>query len=228
MIQLICFDIDDTLMDFHKGEKIAFMSSMKEFGILSSEEDYLLYENINRLLWEALERGEITKDLLRIKRFDLFKEKTKYQFDSYKMNDIYVNHLSEQCFLFEHALDVVKKSQKYGDLAVTTNGISSVQRKRLNQSGLISYFKYLFISEEIGYAKPHKKYYEAIFEKSGYDANQIVCIGDSISADMKGAVDSGCISIWYNPKHLENRLNLNINYEIDDLTQIISILEELS
>ena len=62
--------------------------------------------------------------------------------------------------------------------------------------------------------------------QSGCKPEEILIIGDSLSADILGAVNSGCKSVWYNPKHLENVLNLNIDYIIDDLNQIVSIVEE--
>lgn len=228
MIRLICFDIDDTLMDFHKGAKIAFMECMKQLKVVCSEENYLLYERINQSLWKALECGQIEKEELKIKRFKDFKEQSGLSFDEKRMSDLYIQKLSEQCFIFDGAMDVVKKCSTIAELAVTTNGIASIQRNRLKKSGLIDYFKYLFISEEMGCSKPQLPYYEEIFRQSGCLPHEIIVIGDSLSADMLGAMRSGCIRVWYNPKHLENNTEITIDYEIDDLNQILNILEELS
>ena len=226
MIKLVCFDIDDTLMDFHKGEEIAFFETMKQMNIDCNLEDYLDYKRINAGCWKALERNEITRDKLKIHRFELFKQEKKKEFDSLTISQLYEKILGRQCFLFEKAVDVVEECYKLCPLAVTTNGISHIQRNRLRLSGLEKYFKYLFISEEMGASKPQIEYYEEIAKQSGVQFDEILIIGDSLSADILGAVNSGCKCIWYNPKHLENTLELKIDYIIDDLNQIISIVEE--
>ena len=226
MIKLVCFDIDDTLMDFHKGEKIAFFEAMKRVNVECSEQDYLDYKKFNISLWKALERNEITKDKLKVHRFEIFKHENHKDFDSLSISKLYENLLGEQYFLFENAMSVVETCFNLCDLAVTTNGISHIQRSRSKLSGLEKYFKYLFISEELNASKPQKEYYEAIMKQSGCKPEEILIIGDSLSADILGAQNSGCKSVWYNPKHLENSLNLKIDYIIDDLNQIITIVEE--
>ena len=226
MIKLVCFDIDDTLMDFHKGEEIAFYETMNQVNVICNEQDYLDYKRINAGLWRALERNEITKDKLKVHRFELFKKENNKDFDSLSISQQYELNLGKQCFLFENAMDVVKKCYELCPLAITTNGISHIQRSRLKLSGLDKYFKYLFISEELKTQKPQKEYYEAIMNQSGCKPEEILIIGDSLSADILGAQNSGCKSVWYNPKHLENSLNLKIDYIIDDLNQIITIVEE--
>ena len=227
MIKLVCFDIDDTLMDFHKGEEIAFYETMKQVNVDCDEKDYLNYKRINAGLWKALERNEITKDKLKVHRFECFKQENHKDFDSLNTSKLYELNLGKQCFLFDDAKSVVERCFHLCDLAVTTNGISHIQRSRLKLSGLERYFKYLFISEELNASKPQIEYYEAIMKQSNCKPEEILIIGDSLSADMLGAQNSGCKSVWYNPKHLENSLNLKIDYVIDDLNQIISIVEEI-
>lgn len=226
MIRLICFDIDDTLMDFHKGEEIAFMECMKDFNIVCSKEDYLLYQRINLAFWKALERKEVTKDELMVQRFEVYKKERQIDCDAYLMSKSFEKHLGEQCFLFDGANDVVKKCASFCDLAVTTNGIASSQRNRLKKSNLMEYFKYLFISEEIGFPKPQIEYYQEIFKQSGCKPQEILFIGDSLTSDIQGAIDSGCISVWYNPKHLEKPEHMKIEFEIHHLDEIFEILEK--
>lgn len=226
MIKLVCFDIDDTLMDFHKGEEIAFKEAMIQLNVDYEENDYIVYKRLNIALWKAFERNEITKEKLKVHRFELLKQEIHKDFDSLEACKVYENILGKQYFLFENAMSVVEACFNLCDLAVTTNGISHIQRSRLKLSGLDKYFKYLFISEELNASKPHLAYYEAIMKQSGCKPEEILIIGDSLSADILGACNSGCNSVWYNPKHLENSLNLKVDYMIDDLTQIISIVED--
>lgn len=227
MIKLICFDIDDTLMDFHKGEKVAFYEAMKDLQVEVSEHEYRIYEKINEQLWKKLEMGEIEKDALRVLRFAQLKEVAELAYDEHQANVLYVKHLSEQCFLIEGSVEVVKACAKIVPLAAATNGIAAVQRSRLNKSGLADYFKYLFISEDMGYAKPHPLYFKKIFEEAKVQPHEVLFVGDSLSADIAGAVASGCKSVWVNPKHLMNTTSLQSDYEIERLEEVLDILEEL-
>lgn len=226
MIKLICFDIDDTLMDFHKGEKIAFYETMKLFQIDVSEKAYQIYGKINEKLWKMFEKGEIEKDALRVLRFVEFKEVMQFHFDEHKVNEIYTEKLAQQCYLFEDSLEVVKTCKKYAKLAAATNGVSRIQRARLNKSTLDTYFDYLFISEEMGCAKPAYDYFKQIFTQAHVKPYEVMFVGDSLSADMAGASLSGCVSVWMNPKHLVNDLRISCDYEIECLKEVIDILKE--
>ena len=227
MIRLICFDIDDTLMDFHKGERIAFYETMRELNIKCNEKDYRLYEKINQALWKKLEKGEIEKKRLRVLRFEQLKAEGHFDFDADAASALYPEYLSKQCFLLDETVEVVKKCAQIADLAAATNGIAAVQRSRMKKSGLEPYFKYFFISEEIGYEKPQLPYFEEIFKISGVKPEEILFVGDSLSADIAGAVQSGCISVWLNPAHLINDSNFKSAYEIERLSDIFDIMEEL-
>lgn len=227
MIRLICFDIDDTLLDFHAGERIAFMESMKEMGLTCSEDDYALYETINESYWKALERGEVSKEDLKVLRFLDFFKQTNRSCDAKKMAEIYPRYLAEQCFVLPDAKRIVETIAKEYQLAAATNGISAVQRNRLAKSGMMESFSYLFISEEIGYAKPKKEFFDAVSRISGVGFDEMLMIGDSLSADISGAMQSHIFSVWYNPHHQVNHSQIQANREIDDLNQLFDILEEL-
>ncbi len=53
-------------------------------------------------------------------------------------------------------------------LGVASNGGNDIQIRRIRKIGLDRYLDYMFVSEEIGYNKPHKEYFEHIFQKVGH------------------------------------------------------------
>ena len=57
-----------------------------------------------------------------------------------------------------------------------------------------------------------------------YEKEEIMIVGDSLTSDMQGGNNAGILCCWYNPKHLENNSGLKIDYELDDLQKIISLL----
>ena len=46
-----------------------------------------------------------------------------------------------------------------------TNGVSKTQDKRLRNAGLHSLFKDVFVSEDTGFQKPMKEYFDYVFER---------------------------------------------------------------
>ena len=62
MMEFLFLDLDDTILDFHKAERIALAKTLRDFGLEPTDEVLARYHIINRQHWEALERGELTRD----------------------------------------------------------------------------------------------------------------------------------------------------------------------
>ena len=58
MIEFLFLDLDDTILDFHKAERIAISKTIRQFGVEPTEEVLGRYHTINKHQWELLERGE--------------------------------------------------------------------------------------------------------------------------------------------------------------------------
>ena len=108
-------------------------------------------------------------------------------------------------------------------IAIATNGLSTIQRGRLN--GLEKYADELFISEEIGHIKPLPAFFEKAFDRCQTDASRCLMIGDSLSSDVAGAVAVGMDSCWLNVAHVENQTGIKPTYEIQSLFSLISLLQ---
>lgn len=75
MIRNLFFDLDDTLLDFHRSEHDALKETLLAAGIPVTEALLARYAEINAGYWKRLERREVTRDKLKILRFrDLFAE----------------------------------------------------------------------------------------------------------------------------------------------------------
>ena len=64
----LLFDADDTLFDFPKASSRAFSIMCRKNDVPDSPESYQLYHEVNQVLWEAFNRGEVTKDFLTLER----------------------------------------------------------------------------------------------------------------------------------------------------------------
>ena len=48
MIEFLFLDLDDTIFDFHKAERVALSKTIQDFGVEPTEEILTLYHKINK------------------------------------------------------------------------------------------------------------------------------------------------------------------------------------
>jgi YjjG family noncanonical pyrimidine nucleotidase len=224
----LLFDADETLFDFKKAEYEAFHLTCDKVEVPFSDELYAVYSKINDDLWKLLEKGGTTLAELKLERFRQFLvylglPEGEVTEKAPLMRDNYVEFLADQSFLMEGAVEVCRAlSEKY-TLYIITNGISRIQRKRFNASPLMEYITDLFISEEIGVAKPSSEYFDYVTAKIGEsDRSKYLVIGDSLTSDMKGAVNYGVDSCFVNPKGVST--SLPVTYTVKKLTELCDFL----
>ena len=223
----ILFDADGTLFDFLRGEKEALKATFLAHGIELDEAAVLEYSAINDSLWKALERGEIEKDELRVKRFELFCRARGYDVDFDSISVEYTDNLSYQHFLIDGALDICRELSEHCRLFIITNGIEYVQKRRFGLSPLGEYFDGLFISGEIGFEKPNIRFFEAVADSiENYNPERTLVVGDSLSSDMKGGIGAGLDCCYFAPGGQQIPEGMPIKYKITKLSELPSIVLE--
>ena len=202
MIKVVLIDIDDTLLDFDLCAKDSIQKASEELQIPLPEEFFPLFWKINDGLWKELEKGKLTLAQLSTKRWDVLFANYHIDFDSAVFDTYYRKYLSLSGIHVQGAEEVLAYlSQKYAVYSAS-NGPYKQQLQRLEISGLSKYIKGNFISEKIGFAKPTKEYFSyCLAQLVDVKKEEIIMIGDSLSADMKGAHDFGLKCIWYNRLH---------------------------
>ena len=220
------FDADGTLFDYNRAEATAFR---KAFDLLKFqfEESYLdTYQTINRDLWQALERHEITPAVLRLRRFELLLEALQLAGSADALNVAYVEQLGLCTDLMDGAYEVLQTLSRTSRIAIVTNGLEAVQRSRLSHATILPFIHALIISEEVGAAKPHPAFFDAAFQETGNPArNGVLIIGDSLTSDIRGGVNYGIDTCWYNPASEPVPMDLSITYEIRYLRDLLDIIE---
>ena len=217
-------DLDNTLLDFEKAEKQAVQFVLQKNGLPHDDAVAVRYSAINQSYWERFEKGEIPKSDIFTGRFVTLLEVLGVKADPLSISQQYGQKLSDGFFVTEGAFDVLDSLRQKGYfLCATTNGISTVQHKRISGSGLRPYFDAIFVSEDSGFQKPQKEYFEyAISKIPETDKTRILIVGDSQSSDVLGGLNAGIDVCWYNPKHSESRHFAR--YEIESLSQLLDFL----
>jgi putative hydrolase of the HAD superfamily len=216
------FDADNTLFDFDKSSELAFESLVSDLSLTNWKELYKTYKKYNSHVWQLLERGEISSDELKSKRFTLFFEEIGFSYDGLEANNLYLQKLVENVRLIDGALDVLNELVvRNKKLLIITNGLKEVQRPRLEKAGLTKYFKGIVVSDEIGIAKPDGGFFKHAEELAGFPPKEkVLVIGDSLNSDIRGGLDYGYDVCWYNPNSIENLTELNPTYLIQNLKEL--------
>lgn len=224
--KVILFDADETLFDFKKAEKEAFKNTMIEFGVSYDESYHFnIYKEINTAIWKELEEGLITQEKLKTERFRRFIEKIEMDFNENDFATTYMKYLGEGSFLFEGAKELIEDlSDKY-ILSIVTNGLTTVQERRVKKSVIAKYFKDIVISEEVGISKPNPDIFEHAINNLGkFSKDEVLMIGDSLNSDIRGGINYNIDTCWYNPNNAENKTNLKPTYEMVDYKELRNLL----
>ena len=220
----LLFDADDTLFDFPKASANALEWTLEQCGLLFKPQFTELYWRFNQQVWEEFERGEITSLELRVRRFRLFFDETRLNGDPETVSPLYLRNLALGVDLLDGAEEVIGALKERYRLALVTNGLKEVQRPRLEGSALRDCFEQVFISGEMGLAKPSRAYFDAVFAGIGQPPKEsALIIGDSLTSDMQGGVNYGIDTCWYNPKGKTS--DLTVTYKISHLKELISLLK---
>lgn len=226
MYKLIFLDADDTLFDYEKAEQYSLSGVLSHFDCkLDFEKVKKRYKVINSNLWYELEKGLVSKEELRYKRFEILFKEFNLDYNPHEASEVYVRHLSESNFLLDDAFELCRYLNKKYKLVIITNGIKEVQISRINNSLIKEFISELVISDDVGVAKPNEKIFEYALRLAGdYTKEEILMIGDSLSSDIKGAKNFGIDACWYNIHSIENTTELNPKYEIVALDELYEIL----
>ena len=228
MIEFLFLDLDDTILDFHKAERIAIGKTIRDFGVEPTEELLHRYHVINKWHWEQLELGKLTRAEVLENRFGVLFEELGLEVDKTACARVYEKNLSIGHYFLPGAEETVDALSKKYRLFLASNGTASVQKGRMTSANLYRFFEKVFVSQEIGHNKPSKAYFDACFAQiPGFDPEKAIMVGDSLSSDIRGGIQAGIRTVWVNPTHATHPEDICPDYEIEALHQLPGLLEAL-
>lgn len=224
---VILWDVDGTLLDFTAAEKAAICGLFLEFGLGSCTEEMLKrYSAINRKYWNRLERGEMTKPQILVGRFaEFFSGEGMDPSLGERFNEAYQVRLGDTIVFRDHSKELVASLRGKLKQYVVSNGTVIAQTKKLRRSGLDALMDGIFLSEQIGYEKPAKEFFDCVFRALGeVDKDRVLIVGDSLTSDILGGTYAGIKTCWYNPNGEVRDTAARVDFEIQDLNEVLGIL----
>ena len=221
----ILLDLDDTLLDFGAAERVALSKTLQELGIEPTEAKLRRYHEINISQWEAFERGELSRERVLTRRFELFFEELGLSIDAQACEDRYRHYLGIGHYFVEGAEALLEYLAPKYKLYLASNGVAETQYSRLESAGIGHYFDEIFISETTGHHKPEREYFDYCFARiPDFDPNTTLIIGDSLSSDILGGNNAGIHTCWCNIKSLPPRADIVPDFEIHSLAELYELL----
>ena len=225
-IKHIFFDLDHTLWDFEKNSALAFEKIFQELNFNIDSQQFMdIYNPINVAYWKLYERNEIDQEALRVNRLKDAFEAINFEVTLEEINAIshlFIEYLTSNNHLIEGTIETLDYLKDNYELHIITNGFSFVQEVKLQRSNLDKYFVTITNSELAGHKKPHENIFQYALSLANASKNQSIMVGDSIEADVLGALNFGMKAVYFNPEN--ETVSHDAIVQIQKLTQLKNIL----
>ncbi len=219
----LLFDLDGTVFDTSAVEKEALKDLFLENCLPYSEYVLKLYTQINEELWKEFEKEVLTKSQVRLKRFEILFSKLLLcdKVNIKEFADRYFEKFSTTPILFKGASETINKIKNKYKIFVVSNGCVDIQMYKLKKLGMENTFEQVFLSEEIGHAKPAFEFFEYVHNALGRpNKDTVLVIGDSKSADIDGGNNFG-----YKTCYVGNEQIDDADFCIKSITEIEKIIK---
>ena len=216
----IVFDADDTLFDFGQAEHHAIGRLLTGIGLDDNAEHRELYSGINRHLWQEMERGAIRPEAIKLMRIRRLFDEVGVDEAAEPWAEHFLDFLAEGSTLLPGTLSTLQRLAEHASLAVLTNGLTRVQRPRLEHSGLAPLISALVVSEDVGVGKPDPRIFEAMNLAMASPARErVLMVGDRYETDIQGGRNYGWDTAWLTP---------TVPADLEPPTRQIQHIEELA
>ena len=201
-IKDVFFDLDHTLWDFDKNSELTFATIFnKNHPTIATKEFIEKYVPINQACWALYQYDKITHQELRYNRLKHSFDAINYSILDEEIDAIaedYIRFLPENNHLFDGTIELLDYLKPKYNLHIITNGFAEVQFKKINNSKIGSYFQTVTNSEMAGVKKPNPIIFEYAIDLAKAKKENSIMIGDSLDADVQGALDAGLDAIYFN------------------------------
>ncbi len=221
----VFFDWDHTLWDFEKNSALTFEKIFGSLNIQLNIDDFLkAYEPINHQYWKLYRENKISQKELRQQRLIKTFEEICFDYQRHsidQISELYIQHLSTFPHLFEGALSLLQTLRQKYRLHIITNGFEAVQHRKIKNSGLAPFFNHIFTAEKVGCKKPNPIFFQYAIAASKTSASSSLMIGDSLEADVLGALNAGMQAIHFNTHNEPAHLHCPMVYRLEEIKNFL-------
>jgi len=225
----IFLDLDHTIWDFDKNaeetlHELYALHKLEETGLYSANIFIETYTRNNHRLWAQYHLGEITKNDLREARFRTTFLELGLHPDVIPegFEDDYVRLCPTKTNLFAGAHEVLTYLKSKYKLHLISNGFKESTEIKIAGTNIGGYFENVIISEIVGVNKPDKAIFKHALSLAGATKAESIMIGDSLEADVRGALNFGMDAIYFNPTNLPKPDDVPV--QVNNLKELMGLL----
>lgn len=224
-MKAISFDADGTLWDFEGVMRSSLGYALRELD--KSDHDAAKSLDVDRMIeirdWVAERlRGKVSDlELVRLEAFKQALREVGRTDDGLaaRLTAVYLKHRFEDIKPFSDVLPTLSILKDRYRLGVVSNGNSHPER-----CGLSGVFGFVVLSQDHGVEKPDPRIFEIALEEAGCSKGELLHVGDSLEKDVSGAIELGIRCVWLNRAQKGNDTDVNPEYEISSLLELLDIL----
>ncbi len=222
MKEIFLLDLDGTLLDFSAAERENLLATLRAFSLPASEEILRRFHAVNDALWQALERGELSRERLKVLRFETLFAEEGIEADARAVSERYLAGFEGICYPYRGAAEFLKELSARGRAYLVTNGGTAIQRSHIRLAGFGPYFAGTFISEEMGCDKPSKAFADRVASQiPAFRRERAVWLGDSLTSDMVCAKVLGVDFILFAPSGAPTGYRGDVARNYEEAMQLI-------
>ena len=224
-IKAISFDADGTLWDFEKVMRHSLGLTLRKLESLDAvAANRLTIDQIietTNLVFAELKGKAKNHEEIRLASFKRILTEIGRPDDALAtdLTEFYLRHRYNDIELFDDVRPTLEALKSRYKIGVVSNGNSYPDR-----CGLADTFHYIVFSQDCGIEKPDPGIFHIAIEKVGCAANEMLHIGDSLTNDVVGAAGAGMKSVWLNRLQKKAEPEIDVDYEIRSLSELIDIL----
>ena len=209
----LLFDLDDTLIENQESYKYAFQVVCDYLKIPYSDKLFKEFYEFEKNFWHHYENNmlhiplkynknsELIADYLRRQRFVLFFANDFSEQEAKIVNDIFLDNITKVVVPIKGVFETLEYLANKYHLVIASNGPKEALNVKLEKINCLNFFEKCFsadMTKNVA-SKPNKEFfYELKQYINFYNNNEMLMIGDSLTTDIKGAMNSNIDSCWIN------------------------------
>ncbi len=237
--QAIVFDLFNTLILFDRGclprieleGKQCYSTSPEVFRRL--QEEYPIECDFDRFHQEYLEsqrllselRGRDHREYSCRRRFETLGQSLGLDQQAAElMARVHMEQVFKAMYLPEERLAVLRKLSAHGLVLASNFDDARTLRRALREFQMEEYFQSVFISDEMGWRKPGREFFEILIRETGFDPKRCLFVGDDPDADVVGAVEAGFQVAWLSERKKQEAPLRSPRWIIHSLPELVDIV----
>lgn len=226
-VQLLCFDLDDTLWPC---------------SVTIDAAEHRLYQWMQQVVPEITTRHD--SDSLRDKRMAFLRAHPELGHDLSRMRLASMHALADEFALahdwvepgFQLYYEARQQIRLFDDVTPALDSLSARYRcaavtngnADIVLTGVAHWFEFAISAARVGKAKPHADFFAAVLAQAGLSAAETVLIGDDPERDILAANGQGMRTVWVNRQHKRwPHPGSEPDAVISDFTQLGDVLRQL-